>query len=158
TLRPRLGAELPGPLPHLDAFDALPEARAAERHIDHDRDAAILRDREYPFLGAQVVDRVVDADEIERLLEHVLLERLVVRLERRRRADVADAACLLVFTQDREPRLDVGEIVHLNQVDGLAAQALDRRLDLTPRGRGVRAFAAPSGDVELGRPEDAILR
>src|SRR5690606_6962750 len=42
--------------------------------------------------------------------------------------------------------------------DGLAAQALDRSLDLTPRGRGVRAFAAPSGDVELGRPEDAILR
>ena len=129
-LRPRRRAELGGPRRHLVAVDALPQARAAERQIDEHGDAALLREREDLLLGVEIVDGVVDADEVGRLVAHELLERRVLRLERRRRADVAHAPGLLVFLEDRELRRQVGDVVHLDQIDLVAADARERRLDL----------------------------
>ena len=63
-LRPRRRAELAGPLRHLVALDALPQARAAERQIDEHADAALLRERKDALLGVEIVDGVVDADEV----------------------------------------------------------------------------------------------
>jgi hypothetical protein len=112
------------------------------------------RQREDRRLDLAVVDGVVHADEVERLVAHDRLELRVLPLVRARDADVAHAPLPLQLLQDGELRRDVAEVVHLDQVHRALADALEGRLDLRARGRGVGR--APAGDVDLGRPEDPV--
>ena len=87
---------------HVVTLDAFPKARAAERQIHEHRDPALPRKRQDRRLGVEIVDGVVDADEVERLVAHELDDRFVLRLERRRHADVAHAPGLLELLEDAE--------------------------------------------------------
>ncbi len=76
--------------------------RAAERRVREHADLPLARQREDRRLDFAVVDGVVHADEIERLVAHERYELVVLRLERGGQADVADAALLLQLPEEAE--------------------------------------------------------
>ena len=155
-LRPGLGVELLGEVGHRAVADALEEPRAAERRVGEDAHLALLRQRQDGGLGVAVVDGVVDADEVERLLAHRRDQVGVLAFEGGGEADVADPSLLLELPQDRDLHADVAHVVHLDEVDLRLPDARERRLDLRPRRRRIGAAAAAAGDVQLGRPEDLV--
>ena len=138
----------------LPVADALEQTRAAEGHVDHDRNPAFGGERQDRFLDAAVVDRVVDADEVERLLAHDARELAVLFLAGGRHADVADALRGLQLLQDPELDGDVAQVVNLDEVHRFDAEAPEGFLDLGPRRRGIGGAAAARRDIDLRRPED----
>jgi hypothetical protein len=115
---------------------------------------ALLRQRENHLLGAAVVHRVVDADEVDGLVSHHRREVVVPGLARRGHADVADPPRLLHLLEDPHLHGDVSQVVHLDAVDGIGADVLEGLGDLRP-GRGGVGGTLPR-HVHLRRPEDPV--
>ena len=144
------------PVRQRPAFDQFPQPPAPERRIGQHADAALLRQREDALLHRPVVDRVVDADEVDVLFAHVPFEIRVLLFEGGGQADVADAAGGPGLAQDGELGGYVAQVVDLHQVDGRLADAREGRVQLGARGPGIGLAAAAAGDVELGRPEQPV--
>src|SRR5690606_17426497 len=118
--------------------------------------AVLERQREDALLHGPVVDRVVDADEVQRLVAHQRLKLRIPAFGGVGRADVADAAGLLRLPEDAELGRYVAHVVHLHQVDRRLAHARERLLQLLARGLRIRRTAATAGHVELGGPEQPV--
>ena len=78
---PALAVEFGGPVGQRAVADAAKEAGTAEGQVGDDGDLALDRGGEHAVLHPPVVDRVIDLDEVERLVAHVALKLgvLVIR-------------------------------------------------------------------------------
>src|SRR6185436_16196260 len=110
------------------------QATAAERHVDQDRDAALGRQRQQLVLRRAVVERIVELDEIERLLAHDGFELVIGARGIMRDAEVADATVLLPLPKRRKMCLPIEQVVHLHEVDALDLEQRERALHLRDSG------------------------
>src|SRR5690606_29391415 len=103
-------------------------------------------------------DRVVRADEVDRLASHGGEKALVLMGEGGRDAEVADPALLLHLPQNGQLDGEIAHVVDLYEIDHRFADALERGLELaacrgrpSPSARGQDALRRPA---ELaGNPE-----
>src|SRR5690606_19568346 len=102
-------------------------------------------------------DRVIHADEIERLVTHYLGEIIIAIRIGRRSAYVTHPSLFLQFFQDPKLRRNVRQVVYLDQVDRRSTDAFERRPERRPRGPRASRAAAPRGDICPGRAATAFL-
>ncbi len=137
-LSPRVRVELSRPLGNRLAAHALPQPGAPEGRIDQHAHAAVLRQRQDAFFHPAVVDRVVDANEVDRLAGEDLLELRILAREGGGDTDVTYALLGAQLLEQAELDRHVAEVVHLDQVEHRLADALEgglERAPAPPRGR-----------------------
>src|SRR5919108_5248235 len=91
NLRPAVATDLAGPFGKRSSAQGAQQAAAAERLIDQDRHAALGGERQQAFLGGAIVERIIELDEIERLLAQDGFELAMSACRVMGDADIADA-------------------------------------------------------------------
>ena len=104
----------------------LKRVTAAEWTINDHSNTALLRKRQNPFLRFAFHQRIVDLHEIELLAAHDLFHFTESAGFVMRNPHVANPSLLLPFTQCREVRMDIYQVVHLHQVDPFRTQKRHR--------------------------------
>ena len=123
-LRPGRRAELGGPLGHRAAPHTAEETRAAERTVDERGHALVAGDGDQLVLGAAVVDRVVELDEVPVRGPEDADELLVLELPRGRDAVVPNPTFLLELPEQAQLGFPVAQVVDLHEVEIAGREAL----------------------------------
>ncbi|MNF89742.1 hypothetical protein D3C84_722780 [compost metagenome] len=121
-LRPGGGVDLDRPVRQRLALDPGEQLAALERPVDQGGDAAVGTVGQQALLGVALGHRIVELDEIHRLLgqhrEQVVVGRFAVMGD----ADVAHPALLLQLAQQSQLGAGVLQVVHLQQIELVALQ------------------------------------
>src|SRR5882724_6437390 len=125
-LGPGMTTKFSGPIRQWLGARSTEEIAAAKRPVNDNRNAAFLRKRQKAFFGFAFHERIVDLYKIELFASYDFLHVSECACFVVRNPQVTDAPLRLPFTQCRQLRLNVDEIVDLHQIDSFRTQERHR--------------------------------